>query len=341
LNDFLKSPDRPDTAIVLVGSNITAIAAELAVRTGGYPRALAIVRRGSTTSLPAAPHGSQWVDRMKSLGLLRARREIRDFLDYITDLAGGKPFDCFIHHSSNAFSQLLTSHPLCRRYFYIEEGITAILGRQFGRPAARPFKRLLSSFRNTLFFGGQVDKYGPFFNTAHPKYGGACAFSSCAFRSMPHRIALPAHELGSTVPVSAAVVVFLDSQYIIGNCPAEDYIRAMAESLRTLISSTGRVAVKFHPLERDEARRQRILETIRSLPHVEEVTVLPPDFIGERMEQRPGTKVLVGTSSLGFYTGERGFETYTFAMRLAAASPKFSAIMSQFPKEFQEVCKPA
>lgn len=333
--------ERADVAIVLVGSNVTAIAAELAVQEGGYPQVFAIARRGATTSLPILPDGSALVDAMKHIRNLGARKKIRKLTERIAEITGGKPYDCFIHHSMNAFSQILSSHPLCRRYYYIEEGITAMVGRQFGRPKKRAHKKLLWKLRSLVFFGGRIDKQRPFFDVTAANYGGACAISSAAFKDFPGRIQLPYKDLPATTPVPAEVMIFIDSQYVIGNCTLEEYLGALKESLVNIVQSPATAAIKFHPAERDQKRRQRIMDEISSLPCITGLGELPPGYVAEKMAFDPATKVFIGTSSLGFYTGERGFQTYTFAPRIAAVSPKFAGIMKEFPREFEEVCKPA
>lgn len=337
----MQSPDKSAVVIALIGSNITATAAELAVQVGGYSRPLAIVRRGTKTTLPTVPDGSAWVDRMKRMKNMGARKEIRAFERYIEELTGGERFDCLIHHSKNAFSQLLVSHRLCRRYFYIEEGITAMVGGPFGRPKKRTLKKLAWNIRSWIFYGGQVNKAREFFDTRSPKYGGACAISAAAFQEMPNRIQLPFRELSATTTAHADVMIFTDSQYRVGNCKPDDYIAALVASVAKIVTEPSSAAIKFHPAERDEALKQRFKEAIRAVPRITEVSELPPDFVAERMAFDPATKVLIGTSSLGFYLGERGFPIFTFAPRLAAKSPKFAAMMEEFPKEFRDVCQPA
>jgi hypothetical protein len=333
--------DRAKFAIVLVGSNVTAIAAELAVLEGGYPKAIAIARRGATTRLPVLPDSNPLVDSMKYLRDFGARKKIGKFNRRVDEIVGGEPFDCFIHHSMAPFSQVLTAHPLCRRYFYLEEGVTAMVGGQFGRTKKRWLKRTLWKIRSQLFFGGIVDKYRPFFDVNDPKYGGVCALSQAAFADFPNRIQLPFKELAATVPVPAEAMVFVDSQHILGNCTTDEYLTALKDALTAVLPSPTTVAIKFHPAEKDPARRSRFIGEISALPCVSSLVELPLDYVAERMAFDPSTKIFIGTSSLGFYTGERGFQTYTFAPRIAAASPKFAAVMEAFPKQFIEVCTPA
>jgi len=329
----------PRVAIALVGSNTTAISAELATQAGGYEKIIAITRRGSITCLPVVQDGSTWVDRMKCLKNFNARKEIKAFNEHITKWVGGQPYDCFIHHSQNAFSQLLSAHPLCAHYFYIEEGITAIIGGPFGRPKQRKLKQLVSRLQSLIFYGGKVDKYRPFFDTTHRNYGGALALSKCAFRGFPKRVILPFKDLKSIVEVPADVMIFLDSQYIIGNCDSDQYLAALTAGLSNIISSKSIVAIKFHPSEKNLERRERFKAEILKITEISSLIELPSDYIAERMAFDPNTKVLIGTSSLGFYTGERDFQTYTFAPRLAASSQKYAQIMNEFPPEFLQLCK--
>ncbi len=332
------SPSEASVAIVLVGSNVTAMAAELAVRDRSYDEVIAIARRGATTSLPVLPESDELVNSMKFIKALGARKKVRLFEKRISEIVEGRLFDCFIHHSSAAFPQVLATHPLCRKYYYLEEGITAMVGGRFGRPKKRKIRALLWRIRSLVFFGGKIDKCRQFFDTGDRKYGGAYALSSSAFPGFPLRIQLPFLELESTVPVPADVVIFVDSQYLIGNCTVDQYLAALKAALERILERSSTVAIKFHPAEKDTQRRQRFMSEISALKQVSGIDELPAEFIGERMAAGGTAKVLIGTTSLGFYLGERGFEVHTFAPRIAAVSPKFAEVMKEFPSQFMEVC---
>lgn len=334
-------PPQPRLALAIVGSHTTAIAAEIAAETLGYEKVTAIIRRDSITTLPVAMDGEAWAKRLKKLPWIGARKEIHAFLDHIESLVGGEPYDCFIHHSTDPFSQLLAGHRLCRRYFYLEEGFTALIGGKFGRPKKRPFRKLGWKLRSRLFYGGMIDRYRDFFEVDSPKYGGACALSRNAFLGFPGRIQLAAASVEAATPPPAETILFLDSQYFLGNCTTADYITALTGCLAAVLKGSSSVAIKFHPGERDEARKQQILAAVREVGRVHHLTELPPSFIGERMAFDPEVNIIVGTSAIGFYLGGRGFRTFTFAPRLVPSSPRFARVMAGIPAEFLEVCQSA
>jgi hypothetical protein len=331
-------PLEASVAIVLVGSNVTAMAAELVAREGSYDKVIGIARRGAVTSLPVLPESDELVDSIKLLKNFGARRKIRLFEKRVSEIVGGRAFDCFIHHSSAGFSQVLSAHPLCRKYYYLEEGITALVGGAFGRPKKRTVRALFWRIRSLVFFGGKIDKSRPFFDTHDKKYGGCCALSTAAFHNYPGRIQLPFKEFESTVPVPADVMVFVDSQYIIGNCTPEQYLEALTAGLENIVKQSSTVAIKFHPGEKDPKRKQRFLDAITGLNCVTSVFELPGDYIAERMKTGMDTKVIIGTTSIGYYLCERGFHVYTFAPRIAEVSQKYAKIMKEFPRQFLEVC---
>lgn len=334
-------PSQPRLALAIVGSHTTAIAAEIAVETLGYGKPMAIIRRGSITTLPVAMDGEAWAKRLKKLPWIGARKEIQAFLDHIESMVGGEPYDCFIHHSTDPFSQLLAGHRLCRRYFYLEEGFTALLGGKFGRPKKRPFRKLGWKLRSRLFYGGKVDRYRDFFEVDSPKYGGACALSKNAFVGFPGRIQLPADHVEAASPPPAKTILFLDSQYFLGNCSTADYIAALTGCLAAVLKAPSSAAIKFHPGERDEARKRQIIAAVQAVGQIRDLTELPASFVGERMAFDPQVNIIVGTSAIGFYLGGRGFRTFTFAPRLIPASPRFARVMAGIPAGFLEVCQSA
>lgn len=332
---------KTEIALAIVGSPTTAIAAELVADLGIYPEVLAISRRGAGTMLPVAMNGDDWGKRLKHPPLLGAGRLMRGFIDEITRLTGGRPFDCLIHHSKDPFSQLLSRHPSCRKYYYIEEGFTALTGGTFGRPKKRPFQKLVWGLRSHVFYQGRINRYHDFFDTSDPKFGGVYALSKGGFRNFPGRVQLDCGRVAGTVPLPAPVVIFLDSQYFLGNCTERDYVDALCGCLRVLLDAPTSVAMKFHPAESDTARKQRIIEAVASVEGIKSLVELSPTFVGERMKPSDNAKVVVGTSAIGLYLGERGFRTFTFAPRVAPTSAKYAKIIEEIPQEFLKICQGA
>ena len=336
---FLQMASNPEIALAIVGSHTTAIAAELVAELEIYPEFLAICRRGATTSLPVALNGDEWGGRLKHPGYLGAGKLIREFLDEITGMTGGRRFDCFIHHSKDPFSQLLSDHPLCRKYFYIEEGFTALTGGTFGRPKKRPMRKLMWNLRSRIFYKGRINRYRNFFDTSAPNYGGVFALSKGGFKNFPGRVQLESRHLSLAIPLPSPLMIFLDSQYFLGNCTEEAYVGALCESLRVIAGARASAAIKFHPAESDPERKQRIMEAVRSLGGINDLIELPASFVGERVEFSADATVVVGTSALGLYLGERGFQTFTFAPRIAPSSAKYAKVLEGIPEEFREVCR--
>ena len=334
-----ESADTPHLGISITGSNLTAVAAELLATVGPYREMKAITRRSTQTSLPVLFDGDAWGEKLKKMSPFSARGQIRAFQDEITRLTQGEKYDCFLHHSKDPFSQLLAGHPLCRRFFYLEEGFTALTGNTFGRTGSNQFQKLLWRVKSPLFYSRLIDKYRSFFDTKDRKYGGVYALSKHAFKGFPGRIQLPANEIIADLPLPGEIVIFLDSQYFLGNCTEEAYTRALLAGLVNLLDRPTQIAMKFHPSETLPERKQRIMESILGLPDVAGLTEVPGDFIGERMTFAVGTRILVGTSAIGYFLGERGFSSFSFAPRLKSASEKYGKMLKQIPPEFSKVCQ--
>lgn len=328
----------PPLALAVIGSNLTAVVAESVAATTRYREFRAITRRATRTSLPVATAGDEWAAKLKQLPWLRARRDIAAFRQHIHDLTNGRPFDAFLHHSVDPYSQLLAGHPLCRRYFYLEEGFTSLVGGKFGPPKHVACKRLLWLIKSSLVYAGAVRKYAAFHDLTSPKYGGVYALSKDAFQGFPGRVQLPPRSAAAEATIAERVLVVLDSHYLIGNCAVDDYLGVMVGELAKLLDETADVAVKFHPRDTDAARRRMIVERIASVPRVRGVRVLPNEFVGERMGFDANVKVLVGTSALGYYLADAGFETHTFAPALAQRVPRFQPVADLLPQAFLNAC---
>ena len=345
IRDHPVSSDMPSSrgslALAIAGSNLTAIAAELVAATGTYDDVWAITPQKISTTLPVVMEGDQWARRLKQLGWFGANRSIREFEEHITSLTGGRTYDCLLHHSKDPFSQLLSSHPLCRKFYYVEEGLTALIGGPLGRSLPRRSKQLLWRLKSTLFYDGRIDKYRAFFDLRASNYGGVYALSRNAFKDYPGRIQLPTASLAASHPVPAEVVIFLDSHYFRGNCPADDYLSALTACLTAILDHRATAAIKFHPAEQDARRKDRIMQAVAALACIADLRELPADFIGERMTCTPDTKVVVGTTALGLFLAEQGAQTFTFAPRLAASSERYAHLLRQLPPEFLHHCQSA
>jgi len=335
------SASKSEIALAIVGSHTTAIAAELVAELGIYAEFAVISRRGATSALPVVLNGDEWGKRLKHLSLFGASKRIQGFLDEISALTDRRAFDCFIHHSKDPISQLLSEHPLCRRFFYIEEGFTALTGGTFGRPKKRPLQKLIWNIRSRMFYKGRINRYRDFFDTSAPNYGGVYAISKGGFKNFPGRVQLQPLSVSLAIPLPALLIIFLDSQYLLGNCTEEAYVTAVCDSLRVIADTGTSAAIKFHPAETDPARKQRITKAIRGLEQINDLVELPASFIGERMKFNAAAKILVGTSAIGLYLGERGFRTFTFAPRIALASANYAKVVEGIPHEFLEVCQKA
>jgi hypothetical protein len=230
---------------------------------------------------------------------------------------------------------------LCRRFFYIEEGFTALTGTTFGRPRRRPLQKLIWNLKSKLFYGGRINRYRDFFDTHATNYGGVYALSKSAFKDFPARIQLSSSHVSMPSPLPAGLMVFLDSQYIIGNISEEAYTKALVDCLSHVIGGETSAAVKFHPGEKDFERKSRIIRAIETIQGITGLKEIPPEYVAERMVFDENAKVVVGTSAIGLYLGSRGFQTYTFAPRLVPTSERFAKVFQQIPAEFLEVCHSA
>ncbi|MFT4176368.1 MAG: hypothetical protein QM627_06895 [Luteolibacter sp.] len=154
------------------------------------------------------------------------------------------------------------------------------------------------------------------------------------FKDFPGRIQLSLADLPAGEVVSEDIVVFLDAQYV-GKHIEEDYIRALLGCLESLIDGPSSVALKFHPLETDPARKERFLLAVRNLGGVTGIVELLPSFVAERMVADHPIKAVIGTSAIGIYLGGMGFPTYTFAHRIGSLRD----LVGSMPPRFHEVCK--
>ena len=332
---------QPDVALAITSSNLTAIMAELVAGIAGYGQVLAITWGKTATTLPAVMEGDLWEQRLKQAGWVGAKRQIRAFEEHVAALTDGRAYDCLLHHSKSPVSQLLSSHPLCRKFFYLEEGLTALIGGPLGRGKPRPAKKFLWLLKSILCDAGRIDKYREFYDLRAPNYGGAYALSRSAFMDYPGRVQLPTAALVATHPAPAEVVVFLDSQYFRGNCLVDDYVLAMTGCLTAILDRRSTVAIKFHPAERDAERKAMIMQAVAAIAQVGDLRELPPDFIGERMACNRDTKVVVGTTAVALYLAEQGARAFSFAPRLATSSARYAHLMRQLPPEFLRLCQPA
>jgi len=248
-----------------------------------------------------------------------------------------------ICHNYDTLSQLLITHPLCRRFFYIEEGLTASVGKRMGRPTNgfTALKRLLWKVKSHLFYQGRIAKYSShFYDTRNAKYGGVYALSPSAFLGFPGRVQLDFRNLPPTgEALKADLLILLDSQYFIGGCHYEEYKQALLICVQNMADEGDVIAVKFHPAEKNIVRKLDLKAALLAVPGISSLDELPGEFIAERMPYSHDLTVIVGTTALGLYMGNRGFRTVTFARRLVPFSEKIAAFINDIPQPFFAVCE--
>lgn|GEM_PF-2871161 len=339
----LKSREPTSLTFAVINSNITAIAAEMAAALHPDATFMAIPRRGCTTTLPLAGDGEKLELQFRPNGILESFQRISAFDAYFSHLSEGRPFDVLICHSYDPLSQLLITHPLCHKFFYIEEGLTASVGKRMGRPSNgfTALKRSLWKVKSRIFYQDRITKYSShFYDTRKAKYGGVYALSQSAFIGFPGRIQLDFRNLPPTGDsLKADLLILLDSQYFIGGCHYEEYKQALLACVRNIADEGDAIAVKFHPAEKAIERRMDLKAALLSIPGISSLHELPGEFIAERMPYNSDVTVIVGTTALGLYMGNRGFRTVTFARRLAPFSENIAAFINDIPQSFFAVCE--
>lgn len=175
--------------------------------------------------------------------------KIKEFDQFIDRICEQQPFYWYADHSYNTQFYLTTSHPQCKGYYFIEEGVSA-----YYRPEKWAVKKSTNPFRGLLYwlnFGKRNKANRHFFDLNAGNYLGCFGVTQESFGAMPNKKIMGIPFLTRTFEEEYPCILIHDAMY--EELKPEVYLKwVRMMTLHALSLGFKRITQKYHPGQRSE-----------------------------------------------------------------------------------------
>lgn len=272
---------------------------------------------------------------------LRGWHHLQRIRGFIDDLSGGE-FRCYFPHTYSEFASLASSHPLCRGYSLMEEGLWSYFPVEKMNEVVPPTilgwkQRLLS---HVFYMGRFKDRY-----FCKDDYLSVYCTSEKAFPGFARKIvvdlAFPSsredvpHSQGST-----RKVIVLDSVVETRVVTEHDFMLGFDQLLDKMTGRLGEgeiVYLKRHPYQYVKPEfSDRLIAYLKKKIADHEVQELAGDVSLEKMALTDQVEFYLNVSSVSIYAGRLGSKVYSYARSIGCSSPEFMRRVEGLPEIFHE-----
>lgn len=265
-------------------------------------------------------------------------RRIRNFID---DLSPGE-FCCYFPHTYSEFANLAVSHPRCRGYSLMEEGLWSYFPvdkmEEVVPPAILGWKQRLLSL---VFYRGRFkdrffckDDYLSVYGTSEKAFPGFA-------RKIVVDLAFPGGgDEVNHLSSSSRKVIVLDSVVETRVVAEHDFMAGFDQLLVKLIERLGKgevVYLKRHPYQYVKPEfSDRLIDYLKQRIPSHEVRELAGEVSLEQMALTGGVEFYLNVSSVSIYASRLGSKVYSYARSIGRRSPEFMRRLERLPQVFHE-----
>jgi len=314
-------------------SPITHLVLRRVVETERLPRDGVVVMRPPGVSLPDAGLAVRPALQLRQQRRPGRRRrlsgpaKVRLTDDYLQALCEGEPFHLYAPHLRKLETHLMASHPLCRGYSLIEEGLASYHTRR-EIDALEPPQR--SGAWRRLRSGGRFGTRSFFGPGAHARAYGV---SKDVFPDLERRVVLEG-AFRDDLPEAREIGTLLATGGLArrGRVRPESVLSSLERALEQL-QREGLVHLHWKPHRAQvgtaEEEALRALLERRGLAWERLHDALSLEDVAH---SAPHIRVLVNASSTALYAAAAGCEVLSFARLVAEAEPSFARLVDALPR---------
>lgn len=272
---------------------------------------------------------------------LRGWHHLQRIRAFIDDLSSGD-FCCYFPHTYSEFANLAVSHPRCRGYSLMEEGLWSYFPvsrmNEVVQPAILGWKQRLLS--RVFYLGRFKDRY-----FCKDDYLSVYCTSEKAFPGFARKtvIELGFSEAGDQVtklPGSPRKVIALDSVVETRVVTELDFMAGFEQLVEKLTERLGEgeiVYLKRHPYQYVKPEfSDRLISYLKQKIPTHEVRELAGEVSLEKMALSGRVEFYLNVSSVSIYASRLGSKVYSYARSIGRSSPEFMRRLEQLPQVFHE-----
>jgi hypothetical protein len=263
-----------------------------------------------------------------SRSFLSARRRLKRSDRYFSELTCGDPFQLYVPQTHLRWIQAAITHPDCRGYSFIEEGMASYFTReQLERKI--PLEQVTPWTRKK--YRGRIGA-GEFFA---PGYARAYGIHPESFPWLERRVVLGDVFAGLPSAADAGIewVLVCDDLRRTAGVGERAMLHGMDRALGLLRErGVRRLHFKLHPAQLGSDQ----VQTIRSLlaahaPALRAVELSAEVILEGLARSNPRARFLMGMSSVGLYAALMGREVYSYAHLVAEVAPGMRRHVENLP----------
>lgn len=271
----------------------------------------------------------------------RGWRHLNRIRRFIDDFSPGE-FVCYFPHTYSEFSNLIVSHPRCRGYSLMEEGLWSYFPvdrmNDVVPPAILGWKQRLLS--RVFYLGRFKDRF-----FCKDDYLSVYCTSEKAFPGFDRKIVVDLAFPGTGDerthhPSAVRKVIVLDSVVETRVVAEHDFMVGFDQLLEKMTERLGEgevVYLKRHPYQYVKPDfSDRLISWLKKKIPAHEVRELAGDVSLEKMALAGGVEFYLNVSSVSIYASRLGSKVYSYARSIGRSSPDFMRRLEQLPQVFHE-----
>lgn len=271
----------------------------------------------------------------------RGWRHLSRIRRFIDDLSPGE-FVCYFPHTYSEFSNLIVSHPWCRGYGLMEEGLWSYFPvdrmNDVVPPAILGWKQRLLS--RVFYLGRFKDRF-----FCKDDYLSVYCTSEKAFPGFDRKIVVDLAFPGTGDerthhPSAVRKVIVLDSVVETRVVTEHDFMVGFDQLLEKMAGRLGEgevVYLKRHPYQYVKPDfSDRLISWLKKKIPAHEVRELAGDVSLEKMALTGQVEFYLNVSSVSIYASRLGSKVYSYARGIGRSSPDFMRRLEQLPQVFHE-----
>ncbi len=324
--------------LFLVHSNITDIVAQQIVKQYELPveDVIFLLARNQHSNFKNKikfPYSHFPIDSFKvSFFFWKNWRKLKNIDNWINELTAKQAFHFYTPQSGMNVFYLITSHPLCKGFSYIEEGLASYKRfKQIKNPKANSKLRDLLYYIN---FKGRSKSVKHFFDLDHPKLLDSYGLSELSFPDLKKKqiIEKPFKNNKLNTKAEAENILILGPYIEFGEIKKEILLEALGELFDWMFQiKIDALNIKFHPAQDESISINPILDLFSSYKNKINFNILEDHFILEKYAFENKVDFYIVISSLAIYANVSGNKVYSIAERIASKQSNYQKHIDSMP----------
>lgn len=272
--------------------------------------------------------------------VLRSVGATRDADKEIHELARDKSFHAYIPHSYFPPIQWAISHPLCKGFSYIEEGVTSYFAfGEFDRaypPRELPRKAALAC---RILYGKRLPRVFTFFQEGYDKVYG---FFDSSFPSWERKVTIgPSGFIDSDQNRTKgdSPILVLDAMVELGMLTAKALEVGVVDFLDDLVNAgTHSLRFKLHPGQKEESK-SALMRAMKKFSDKIHFTEIARAVSLEEIFSKEDSEVFVFNSAAGLYASQAGLKVFSINEYVSRYDQAYAAEVGCLPEIYQRIVR--